>query len=227
MTTANHRRSAEAAQFYAELFRSARAGCLRELRRAGCSEEKAEDLFSDVYVKAFDEVDPITRHFEPPQMVNWMKTSCRRLLIDQHRHETVIDRVELTEAVSSGEAGADEVAEDHEAVAMYREAVRSLSKRDRQVLLLSAQGHGPDEIQQLMPGLSSRTYRKLIGRARGQVRATLKKIEDGQLCREVGRALPLYLHGEAPEWEGRRVRAHLERCTTCRRASARIRDRLN
>lgn len=227
MSTAGHRLSAEAAKFYDDVYPSARAGCVHELRAVGCSEEEAEELFSAASLKVMDSVDLIARHFEPPQMVNLMKKSCRRLLIDGHRHEKVLGRVELNAADSTGGAGVDEVAEAHEAVARYREAVRSLDERERRILLLCSQGFSPGEIRQLVPGLTPRSYRKLIERARKRARATLEGIEDGRLCEEVERALPLYLHGQASERVGRQVRAHLERCPACRHSSTQARGILH
>ncbi len=227
MSTTGQRLSAGAAKFYDDVYSSARAGCVHDLRGVGCSEEEAEELFSAVNLKVMDSVDPIARHFEPPQMVNLMKKSCRRLLIDEHRHEKVLGRVELDVADSLGDAGADEVAEDHEAIAKYREAVRSLGRRERQVLLLCSQGFSPEEIRQLVPGLTHRSYRKVIERARKRTRATLEGIEDGRLCEEVGRVLPLYLHGQVSERVGRQVGAHLERCPACRHSYAQVRGRLH
>jgi RNA polymerase sigma factor (sigma-70 family) len=227
MSSSDHRLSAEAVKFYAEVYPAARAGCVNELRGVGCSEEEAEDLFAAVNAKVMDRVDPVARHFEPPQMVNLLKKACRRLLIDRHRHDEVLGLMELTEADFLSEAGVEEAAEDHEAIAMYREAVRSLGKRERQVLLLSFQGFSPEEIQQLMPELSRRSYRNAIERARKRARTTLEGIEDGRLCKEVERVLPLYLRGTASEGQGRQVRAHLERCPACQQTCAQMRGRMH
>ena len=218
--------SDEAARFYADVFPSARAGCLNELRARGCSEEEAEELFAAANEKVMAGVDPIKRHFSPPQMVNYMKLACRRRLIDKRRDDRAAPREELRESLWANELGVDEVVEGHELVAMGLEAVSTLGERDRLVLLLRAQGFGPDEICLRISGLSDRAYRKVIERANKRVQSELKAIEGGGRCEEMKNAL-LLLHAchKTNAREDRQVTAHLERCRACRQAYVQMRRR--
>ena len=168
----------EESRFFGGLYEAARAGCLKSLRSSGCSEEEAEEFLGEAVVKVIDEVDPIARDFDPPQMVNYLKTASRRCLIDDWRHRGVLNVTSLDEVESASDAGArslDEEAASHEAIDALLVALRSLPKRERSVFCLRhLRGMSPDEIQR-REGISSRTYRKLIQRANVAVRARLER----------------------------------------------------
>lgn len=226
MSSLSQTLSDEVAQFYANVFPSARAGCLNELRARGCTEEEAEELFAAANEKVMARVDPIERHFSPPQMVNYMKLACRRRFMDKCRQDRAVPKEELREGSGADEPGVDEVVENRELAAMSLEAVSTLSERDRRVLLLRAQGFDPDEICLCVSGLSDRAYRKVIGRANKRVQSELDAIERGGRCEEMENTL-LLLHAsrKTNARKSRQVTAHLERCRACRQAYAKIRGR--
>src|SRR4249919_2851859 len=89
-----------ARRFYKQAYAPARAGCLNLLRRAGCSEEEAEDIFQTSFERVMETIDPIARRFAIPQMVNLLKTSCRNRMIDERRHQGILHRVPLADAGS-------------------------------------------------------------------------------------------------------------------------------
>lgn len=172
----------EASSFFDRLYEAARAGCLKSLRSSGCSEEEAEEFLGEAVVKVIDEVDPIARDFDPPQMVNYLKTASRRCLIDERRRRGVLHVASLDRVESVGDAGArslDEEAASREAIDALLEALRSLPKRERRVFCLRyLRGMSPDEIQR-REGIGSRAYRRLIERANAAVRARLERGGEG------------------------------------------------
>lgn len=217
----NGRLSPEAVQFFRRVYGPARAGCLHQLRCAGCSEEEAEEIFQATLERVMETVDPISRRFAVPQMVNLLKTACHRRLIDERRHQGVLRRAPLVEAGAVPDEESDtpaEVAESHEMVAMGREAVASLSERDRQVFVQRHQlGLEPDEILENFPGLSRRTYRKIMQRANARVLTAFEEIDRGDRCRDMEHHfLRRFVADEIPGGEMTAVEAHLSHCRACR-----------
>jgi DNA-directed RNA polymerase specialized sigma24 family protein len=218
---------AEAARFYGDVFRSARSGCLAELRRVGCSEGEAEEFFAATLEKVMRSVDPITRRFSPAQMVAFLKVASVRTMIDERHHQSVLPRVVIDEiAVIATDPGAyapDEVVEDHEVVAIGREAIGVLAGRDRHIFSLrNGLGLSPEEIRTRLPGLSERSYRKLIGRSNARVSAAFDKIVDGRRCREVEVLLRAVELGALESGEAEEVKLHLAHCVGCRRTFSRM-----
>jgi RNA polymerase sigma factor (sigma-70 family) len=231
-TPAGSRRlSPAASSFYARVYGSARNGSLAELRSTGCSEEEAEEFFQTAFERVMETVDPIAREFSPPQMVNFIKRAAWRCMIDERRRRGQRPEVELGTIRSLSDASAEspeEVAEEREAIAIGREALQMLSERDR---LIFRQRHqmnlSPEEILQNMPGLSLRTYRKIIQRANTRVLDAFERIEGGARCEEMeGSLLRRYVSDESPEAERLQVVAHLAHCRACRKAQARMRGYL-
>lgn len=225
------RLSPEAFRFYEAVYDSARKGSLRELRRRGCSEEEAEDFFATAYAKVMAGVDPVARGFSEPQMVEFLKRTAKNVMLDERRRQGQRPEVELSAVPSLSDAGAaspDEVAVEREAVAMGREALQMLSDRDR---LIFRQRHqmdlSPEEILKRTPGLSLRTYRKIIQRANGRVMAAYQRIEGGERCEEMEAGLlRRYVAEECEEADRLAVEVHLDHCRACQMTQARMRGYL-
>lgn len=219
------------AQFYARVYDPARKGSLAELRRRGCSEQEAEELFAAAYARVMESVDPIERHFDAPQMVQLVKRACWRRLVDERRRLLLRDESDAKLSHPWHESPAEsptELAEEHEAVAVGREAVAMLPERDRLIFLRRhLLGMLPEEILAETPGLSMRTYRKIIQRANARVKEAFERIEAGERCEEMeGSLLSRYVLGESPTAERSAVEAHLAHCGACRQARARMRGHL-
>jgi DNA-directed RNA polymerase specialized sigma24 family protein len=219
------------AQFYARVYDPARKGSLAELRRRGCDEQEAEELFAAAYAKVMESVDPIERCFSAPQMVCFVKRACWRRLAEERRRGAQRAepgaRPQRLRPESPAEPPA-ELAEEREAVAIGREAMAMLPERDRLVFTRRhLQGLAPEEIVAEMPGLSMRTYRKLIQRANARVLEAYARIEAGERCAEMTSVLlRRYIAGESPPAERGAVKAHLAHCRACQQASARMRGYL-
>jgi RNA polymerase sigma factor (sigma-70 family) len=219
------------AQFYARVYDPARKGSLAELRRRGCEEQEAEDLFAAAYTKVMESVDPIERRFDAPQMVQLVKLACWRRLVDERRRLILRDGSDTELPRARRESPVEpppELAEEREAVAIGREALAMLPERDRLVFMRRhLLGMLPEEILAEMPGLSKRTYRKIVQRANTRVREAFERIEAGERCAEMeGALLHRYVLGESPPAERRAVEAHLAHCGACRQARARMRGHL-
>jgi DNA-directed RNA polymerase specialized sigma24 family protein len=222
--------SPAASRFYESVFDAARRGVLGELRRRGCSQEEAEEFFSIALEKVMGSVDPVARGFSKPQMVNFVKRAAWRVMIDERRRRH--PEVELSEVgflTDAGAEGPDEIAVEREAVAIGREALQALSERDRLIFRQRHElGLSPEEILERTPGLSMRTYRKLIGRANERVLTAFQAIEGGGRCEELGSGLlARYVADGCGVDEQRAVEVHLAHCRGCQLTLARMRGYLH
>jgi RNA polymerase sigma factor (sigma-70 family) len=222
----------EAAHHFARIYAPARAGCMAELRRAGCSEEEAEDIFSTTLERIMRKRDPVAEGFGPAQTVTLLKRACRQKLIDERRHRDVLQMVPLNEAVTRSDPTSQspvEAAEAREAVEAGREAISSLPERDLQLFLQRHRlGLSPEEILRRNPGLTPRTYRKLMQRANAGALAAFEQIASGERCAEMrGGQLRRYVTEKASEAELRTIRAHLLNCRSCGLEVARMRGHLH
>lgn len=220
--------SVEAAHHFARIYAAARAGCLAELRRAGCSESDAEDIFATTLERIMRKFDPA---YGPAQTVALLKKACLQKLIDERRHRDVLRMVPLEEASARAEedAGPAQAVQKREAVAIAREAIASLPERDRALFFQRHQlGLAPKEIQRRNPGLSERTYRKVIGRANARALRAFEEIQSGERCAQIGgERLRRFATGEGSEEELASVDRHLRHCRSCRAETARVRSHLH
>lgn len=221
----------EEARFYAQVYEPARNGSLAALRRTGCSEEEAEDFFATAFEKVMEKVDPIQGEFLPPQMVEYIKRASWRCMIDERRRRVQRVEVELDSVHSLSDDSAvspAEAAVDQEAIAIGREALQTLSERDREIFRLRHQlDLSPKEILEKTPGLSMRTYRKVLERANARVLAAFERIEGGERCEEMEtKLLHRYIADECSEAEESAIKAHLDHCRSCQLAQARLRGHL-
>jgi DNA-directed RNA polymerase specialized sigma24 family protein len=224
---ARRRLSLAEAEFYARVYDPARRGSLAELRRRGCDEQEAEELFAASYAKVMESVDPIEREFSSVQMVRFVKRACWHRLVDERRRRIVRSEPPPRPAESPTEQPG-ELAEERETVAAGREALAMLPERDRLIFLRRhLLGMLPEEIVAETPGLSMRTYRKIIQRANVRVLAAFERIEAGERCAEMeGVLLRRYVAGESPPDELRAIEAHLAHCRACGQTHARMRGYL-
>jgi RNA polymerase sigma factor (sigma-70 family) len=224
--------SPEASAFYAAVWKSARAGCINLLRTQGCDESQAEEIFAEAFAEVMQTKDPIKRKFVEAQMVNLLKMVCSRRLIDYRRHHGLIKQVALTDVGAVGDDRLDtpeELVERMEAVEVGREALLALPRRDRLVFRMRYQMDlKPEEIIRNIPGLSLRTYRKLIQRANSRVLAAYERIDTGERCEEMeSQLLRRFISQQSDGDERELVEAHLTHCRACQQACIRMRGYLH
>lgn len=223
--------SVKEASFYAAVYDSARKGSLAELRRKRCNEEEAEEIFTAAFEQVMKAVDPISREFSEAQMVSYVKRACWFRLLNERRRRGLRTEIALGAIRSLSDTSTpspQEVAEEREAAAIGREALQMLPERDR---LIFRQRHqmnlSPEEILQNTPGLSLRTYRKVIQRANARVLGAFAQIQGGERCEEMRASLLYrYVTEESPAAERRVVEAHLAHCRACRQIQVQMRGHL-
>lgn len=157
---------------------------MRELRKKGCSEDLAEDIFSTALLKVMDRPDdPTKRGFDPAQMVNYLKAACHTCLIDDRRHRGVLTEVGLDTVGSLSDTSAalpDEVAEDRETLTAARKAIGGLPERERLIFCQrNLMDRSPEEILRRFPALTSRAYRRILQRANAHAIEIFDRIETG------------------------------------------------
>ncbi len=111
--------------------------------------------------------------------------------------------------------GPDEQAERREAVARFREALRSLKPAELRALSLLAEGYSYAEIGELT-GYSHTKINRLLAEGRNRFREMLSSSEDGSRCRELRPMLSAFCDGEAGPGDAETVREHLRACPHCR-----------
>lgn len=112
-----------------------------------------------------------------------------------------------------------------------RAAYESLPPRWRAVLWhLDVEGRKPVELAPLLD-LSPNSVSALVYRARSGLREAYLQQHvrpdlpgDSDLCRTVRTKLSTFVRGTASQRDGDKVRAHLERCTSCRAVSLDLRE---
>ncbi|HEU4904591.1 MAG TPA: hypothetical protein VFT19_00535 [Solirubrobacterales bacterium] len=223
--------SVEAAHHFARVYASARAGCLAELRRFGCDEGEAEEIFAATLERIMRRRDPLGEGFNRAQTVALLKQACRQKAIDERRHRDVLQIAPLKEALTRSDPTTQsvaEAAEAREAVAIGREAIASLPERDRRLFLQRHRlGLTPEEILRRNPGLRSRTYRKVIQRANARALAAFEAIDSGARCAEMrAERLRRLVAEQASGAERDAIEAHLRHCRSCSVEVARMRGRL-
>ncbi|MFN8231938.1 MAG: sigma-70 family RNA polymerase sigma factor, partial [Actinomycetota bacterium] len=122
----------------------------------------------------------------------------------------------------------DELVIGSEARGVARDLLTSLPERRRAVMLLRyGWGLSPKEVCALVPGLSSRAYRKEITRGVEELIEGLRQVESGEWCSDRERLVRDLVAGTADEWERRQAIEHLRHCGACARLAAQLRHELH
>jgi RNA polymerase sigma factor (sigma-70 family) len=167
--------SPEGQRTYALVFESARGACIGELRARGTNQDLAEDVFSEALTKVMSIVDdPGARDFSLGELINYLKRACQTCLIDAARRGMRTAPVEpdaLSSLSDPTAAQPDEDVLDREDATRARAAIRSLPEREFHVFTQRyVLGRAPAAIVRSVPGLTERTYRKLIEKANARLR---------------------------------------------------------
>ena len=142
-----------------ELFAEYHPGILRMLIRRTGDPDRAEDLAAEVFARAFAAPPNNPRPWLFAVALNLVREDGRRAV----RHGR---RLELLKAESPQHTEApDEVFDRNERTALVRQALAKLSERDREVLLLKAEGFDYDEIA-ATTGLAKGAIGTTLARAR-------------------------------------------------------------
>lgn len=166
---------AERASAYERLFRSYRDAVFAyALRRT--TGDQAQDVVAETFAVAWRRLDEV-----PAEPLPWLLGVARRVLANQRRtlsrQRALVERLEHQPAISFVEA---DVRAD---LASVVQALRSLSERDREILLLVAwEGLTPRDAA-VVAGQPAAVFRLRLHRARRRLRSAVERAERGSSLR--------------------------------------------
>ncbi len=159
-------------EFLAGLFAEYHASLVRMLYRRTGDQDRAEDLAQEVFARA---VAAPPRNPRP-----WLFAVALNLVREEGRKSVRQGRrLELYRAETSGQAEApDALLDRDDDVARVRRALNTLPERDREALLLKAEGFNYDEIAATL-GLAKGAIGTTLSRARRRLVEAYRE-EEGQ-----------------------------------------------
>jgi RNA polymerase sigma-70 factor (ECF subfamily) len=159
-------------EYLADLFAEYHASLVRMLYRRTGDQDRAEDLAQEVFARA---VAAPPRNPRP-----WLFAVALNLVREEGRKSVRQGRrLELYRAETSGQAEApDAVLDRDDDVARVRRALDTLAERDREALLLKAEGFNYDEIAATL-GLAKGAIGTTLSRARRRLVEAYRE-EEGQ-----------------------------------------------
>jgi RNA polymerase sigma factor (sigma-70 family) len=170
-------------------------------------EEDARDALQSTMAKALAALRDEERDFE---LRPWLFRIAHNEAVSRLRQRR--DVVSLDAAEPIGADSLPQVLEDRERMAVLRSDLRELPERQRAALVLRELcGLGHEEIAEVL-GTTARVVKQTIFEAR----FSLHEFDEGRamICDEIQRALS---DGDGRVLRGRRMRAHVRSCRTCRR----------
>lgn len=158
--------------FVAGLFREYHASVLRMLVRRTGDADRAEDLAAEVFARALATPPRNPRPWLFAVALNLVREDARRALRQGRRLELL-----KTDAPAHTEPP-DEALDQAETASRVRAALDRLSERDREILLLQAEGLDYDELA-AATGLARGAIGTTLGRARRRLAAAYRSREEG------------------------------------------------
>lgn len=156
-----------------ELFAQYHPGILRMLIRRTGDPDRAEDLAAEVFARALAAPPHNPRPWLFAVALNLVREDGRRAVRQGRRLELL--RAESPQHTESP----DEVYDRNERTAQVRQALALLSERDREVLLLKAEGFDYDEIA-ATTGLAKGAIGTTLARARRRLVEAYRGVDAGE-----------------------------------------------
>ena len=158
-------------RFLADLYTQYHDSLVRMLHRRTGDRERAEELAQEVFARAVAAPPRNPRPWLFAVALNLLREDGRRAARRGHRLE--LYRAEQPHAAP----GPDEALLREERIGRVRAALDTLSERDREALLLSAEGLGYDEIAQTL-GMAHGSIGTTLARARRRLVEAYRAKED-------------------------------------------------
>jgi RNA polymerase sigma-70 factor, ECF subfamily len=176
LARAGHDSPVDAKRRFDELFAQHRSDIVAYCRWRAATASDAEDAVAEVFLTAWRRLNRIP---EGEAARLWLYATARRVLANQHRSRrrrlALRDRLAESAASTSQEWPASGSGDE-----VVRDALRRLSPRDREVLLLAEwEGLTPSEIATVL-SCPSVTARGRLHRARRRFRAAYETVRQGQ-----------------------------------------------
>jgi len=220
------------ARLFEEMRRPARAMVARAYGRA-LGDEEIEDVYSAAWAATLGALRERGRRMEESELRAYILTAvashASKELRRRSRKPQQPLEAEREQATSDGHMPLpDEVAIGSEARSVARDLLTSLPERRRAVMLLRyGWGLSPREVCALVPGLSSRAYRKEITRGVEELIDGLGRVESGEWCEQRRSLVRDLVAGTADDESRRQALEHLNHCRSCADLAARLRHELH
>lgn len=146
----------------------------------------------------------------------------------RRRGRKPVDSLEGIEPSGGSDGGPADLVVRREDQQVLRDVMASLPERRRQVITLRyAVGLTPQEICEVVTGLSLRAYRKEIQRGVKDLADRLSLVERGEWCARLESEIRSFARGQANAAGQEQARAHLAHCAGCSRAVRELARSLN
>jgi RNA polymerase sigma factor (sigma-70 family) len=163
-------------QRFDDLFGSYKSDIVAYCGWRAVSPSDAQDVVADVFLIAWRRLDEIP---DGDAARIWLYATARRVLANQRRSIRRRDALHERLARAAASAPPERAPDDH-AETLVHEALRRLSPRDREVLLLAEwEGLSPEEIAVVLDSLAV-TARGRLHRARRSFRAIYEELHAGE-----------------------------------------------
>ncbi len=218
-----------AGRLFAEFERPAR-NMVRRAFRGAFSADEIDDIYANAWVGTLRALatrengltDDEIRSYVLTAVANQAGKELRR------RRRKPTAPLELVRRVPDPADTPEELATVAEQSRVTRDLLVSLPPRRRAVMLLRyGWGLEPEQVCELIEGLSPRAYRKEITRGVEELTEKMRVLERGAWCADREPLLRAFASGLADADQERQARAHLSHCRDCSDFVARLGDHLH
>jgi len=198
---------------------------VRRAFRTAFSDTELEDIYSSAWVGTLRTLERRHAELSDEEIRKYLLTAVANQASKElrRRRRKPTAPLEFEDAVVDDAGGPDERAVGSERTRIARDLLASLPKRRRAVMLLRyGWGLDPQQVCELVDGLSPRAYRKEVTRGVDELTDRMRRLERGDWCADRESVLKAYAAGVADVDESRQARAHLSHCHGCSEFVARL-----
>jgi RNA polymerase sigma factor (sigma-70 family) len=218
---------------YADLFERLRGPSKGMVRRAfgkAFSDDELDDIYSSAWLSTLGAFERKPRDLSEDELRNYLMTAVANHASREMRRRGRKPTVSLDDfAQSTADSPLPEEAAAHaEQAGIARDVIGSLPPRRRTVLMYRyGWGLEPNEICDLVEGLSPRAYRKEIERGVAEVAKKMRLVDEGGWCESREPLLRAVVAGVADDEERQQARRHLANCRSCTAFVGRLNGQLH
>lgn len=220
------------ASLFDEMWRPARAMVSRAYGKA-LSDEEIKDVYSAAWTATLSALRVRGAGMSDEELRSYILTAVASHASKEMRRRSRKPAGSLDEGQEQVIADGHQLLPEEQAIGseargVARDLLSSLPPRRRAVMLLRyGWGLKPEEICNLVPGLSPRAYRKEITKGVAELIERLSLLESGDWCKSREPLLREYVAGTADDDVRRQVTEHLDHCRGCASFAARLSGHLH